>query len=218
MCYKQNMIEGYQLRAARALVGMSLKDLSGRVGIGQPAISAFENGQSEPYTRTIRKLQEALEMAGVEFTATGAQMRTTPFYLLKGEGWYLDLLDDVYDTLMDTPNAEVLIDGVDDSKSSPPVVEKIRKLRNAGIKMRMLSEEGNTYLSGRVEEYRAIPKEYFENWITMIYGDKIAISVDNETGATIIRDKGMANAYKDRFNLLWSILPTPAKSTADVRY
>ncbi len=212
------MIEGYQLRAARALVGMSLKDLSERVGVGQPAISAFENGQSEPYTRTIKKLQEAMEMAGVEFTSTGVQMRTTPFYLLRGENWYLELLDDVYDTLMDTPNAEVLIDGVDDSKSSTAVVEKIRKIRNSGIKMRMLSERGNTYVSGRLEEYRTIPKEYFENWITMIYGDKIAISVDNETGATIIRDKGMVSAYRDRFNLLWSMLPQPEKTTADVRF
>lgn len=212
------MIEGFQLRAARALVGMSLKDLSERVGIGQPAISAFENGHSEPYTRTIRKLQEAMEMAGVEFTTTGAQLRTTPFYILKGENWYLDLLDDVYDALIDTPNAEVLIDGVDDRKSSPAVVEKIKKLRNSGIKMRMLSEEGNTFLSGRLEEYRTIPKEYFENWITMIYADKVAISVNNETGATIIRDAGMVRAYRDRFNLLWSMLPQPAKSTANVRY
>jgi transcriptional regulator with XRE-family HTH domain len=57
-----------QLRAARALVDWTMRDLSARTKIHRNTITAIERGRSEPTAETMQKIQTALEKAGVEFT------------------------------------------------------------------------------------------------------------------------------------------------------
>jgi transcriptional regulator with XRE-family HTH domain len=58
-----------QLRAARALLGWTQRDLSERSGVSLPSIKRLETGAGVLAIRldTLQKLQAAFDAAGVEF-------------------------------------------------------------------------------------------------------------------------------------------------------
>ena len=60
-------ISAAQCRAARALVGWTQDDLHKNSGVAKKTITNFEKEVRDPYERTKRDLQSALESAGVEF-------------------------------------------------------------------------------------------------------------------------------------------------------
>lgn len=65
------MVNGHQVRAARAWLGISQDVLSSETGVARKTIASFEQGRSIPQPRTLRDLQQALEQAGIEFLFDG---------------------------------------------------------------------------------------------------------------------------------------------------
>jgi transcriptional regulator with XRE-family HTH domain len=61
------LIAPEQCRAARAMLGWSREDLARKSTVGYRTLVDFERGARQPYPRTIRDLQEALQTAGIEF-------------------------------------------------------------------------------------------------------------------------------------------------------
>ena len=83
-----------------------------------------------------------------------------------------------------------------------------RKEKN--IKMKMLFSENlrEKQLVKRIPlaEIRFLPKEYDSNVSTNIYGDKISIVVwSEEPTATLIKEKAIADSYRNYFDALWRI-------------
>ena len=60
-----------QLRAARALVAMSVQDLAERAQVHRRTIRRLECGDKDPQLRILRRVWEALKDAGIEFTEDG---------------------------------------------------------------------------------------------------------------------------------------------------
>ena len=63
------MLVSEQIRAARAILGWSARELAERAGLHITTVQRMENG-SGPITgniRSIRRIEEALEAAGAEF-------------------------------------------------------------------------------------------------------------------------------------------------------
>lgn len=52
---------------ARAALRLGVRELADLSGVSTMTISRFENGQSGGQAETLRKLQSALEVAGVDF-------------------------------------------------------------------------------------------------------------------------------------------------------
>ena len=212
------MINDAQCRAARALLNWSLQDLANRSAVSYPTIQKFEAGGHSPSSSTIAKITETFIAGGIAFTAAGAEIRSTPVYEHTGRDWYLKLLDDAYNTVLDTNEPEILIENVNDRLSPPEVVSKMRKIRDSEVAFRMTTKAGETYLSAPSSCYRFIPEQYFKNWIVMIFGDKVAFSVNNEEKCLVVEDRNMASAMRNRFNLVWDVLPElKIKSTANER-
>ena len=76
------MISGAQIRAARALLGMSASELARRAGIGWATVQRFESAEGIPESRsgTLQRIKETLEAAGVMFLgdpvkSPGVQLR-----------------------------------------------------------------------------------------------------------------------------------------------
>ena len=63
------MLHPLQIRAARALIGMSQQELAQRSGIGLATVKRIESAGLEltGTARTLFRLQQALESAGVRF-------------------------------------------------------------------------------------------------------------------------------------------------------
>ena len=102
-----------------------------------------------------------------------------------------------------------------DDRESPEVVNNMyRKIRNQGVRMRQLVKEENTYLLGGLDEYRWIPKEFFVNYVTLVYGDKVCICAENNTKALIFKDMQMAKMMRNLFNWNWNNADKPTETTA----
>lgn len=56
-----------QIRAARAMLELTLSDVTRHTGISKGALSALETGKSDPRHSTVEKLQALFEKLGVEF-------------------------------------------------------------------------------------------------------------------------------------------------------
>ena len=78
----QSMISGGQIRAARALLGLSATELSQVSGVGWATIQRFENSDGVPVSRsgTLERVKTALEARGIVFlghpvTSPGVQLK-----------------------------------------------------------------------------------------------------------------------------------------------
>lgn len=214
------MITPNKIRAARALAGWSQTELSERSGLAAATVQSIEAARGTVKAESLELIRKAFEQESVFFTPHGVEIRDTALYSITGEDWWLDTLDDVYYTLIDQDDAELLMLYSDDRESSADTNDRIRKLRNAGIKMRQFVSEGNRYLMGPMKEYKWISKEFFENRVTLIYGDKVVLCAEDNTRALVIKDKGIAGTFRNTFEMLWcGAMPTdPDRSTADERF
>ena len=64
------MISGAQIRAARALLGWTAKDLAQTAKVGVSTVQRIENAEGTPnvHAANLAAIQSALEAAGIEFT------------------------------------------------------------------------------------------------------------------------------------------------------
>lgn len=213
-------ITSSQIRAARALLGWSQKDLGALSGVSPISIANIELGERAPKALTLDKIIKAFDQAGIEFgeqdciKRKGINART-----LEGDNWFNQALEDAYTTLLDTPDAELLVDMADDRASTPDIIGLYKKLRNSGVKMRQTVEENNTYLLGAVSEYRWVPEQFFRNWVMLIYADTVVLCISEQNRALLIKNKSLADMERQKFDLVWNLLPPLiVKSTANERY
>lgn len=61
------MIQPAQIRAARALLGITQAELAAGAGISTTALNNIERGAADPKASTLTAIQKALEEAGVVF-------------------------------------------------------------------------------------------------------------------------------------------------------
>ncbi|MCK9917196.1 helix-turn-helix domain-containing protein [Microbacteriaceae bacterium K1510] len=67
------MINKEQLRAARAWLDLSQQDLATAAKVGKRTIADFERGATIPHDRTLRDIEAALELLGIEFQFEGSK-------------------------------------------------------------------------------------------------------------------------------------------------
>lgn len=60
------MITGKHIKAARAVLGIGVRDLAAMAGVSMSTVAAFEGGR-QAYSSTLTKLQRTLEAEGIEF-------------------------------------------------------------------------------------------------------------------------------------------------------
>lgn len=66
---EKSIVSGLQIRAARALLGITSPELSERSGVSRPTIQRLESVDGIPPSRggTLERVKEALEAEGIEF-------------------------------------------------------------------------------------------------------------------------------------------------------
>ncbi len=210
-----------QIRAARAFLNLTQDQLAESAELSLQGMQKVERGETNPTERTQRKIVAALAKHGISFTETGIEYSEYPVYFLAGkthEETYLKLLEDAFDHLRERKNPELLIMYADDKVSPPAVNNYYRKIRASGIRMRQLVQDGNTYLMGPLSEYRYVPKAFFINRVTLVYGDRIANLTGDFSKAIVRVDAVNTAVQRNTFDLLWSVLAAPTKTTAHDRF
>lgn len=209
-----------QVRAARSIKDWTQPQLADLTGLSVPTIQKIENeeGATTVNNTTVKKVIRVFENEGLIFTSNGVELRKEKITYLSGIGWYENLLEDVIRDAKLGYVKELLIMYGDDRLSPVPVVKLYQEIRKMGVKMRQLVEDGNEYLQGPIDEYRYVPKEHFYNWVTVIYGTKVAISIDNNRGCSIVEDINNAQSQRNTFNVLFDALAKPERREADVYF
>lgn len=207
-------MDKYQLRAARAMLGLTLQQLSKEVDVSHEAINKIENGTvRNPRPKTVEVLVDFFERKGLEFgKQSSVGFRNKLIQEIQGEDCYVKLLDDVYHTL-DT-GEELLVACGDDKLSPPAVISAYRRIKEKGIRVRKVIEKDNTFIVGSLDEYRLLDKEYFHNCPILVYKNKFACAVTDVLKVVIIEDDALALALRGIFNLIWKSGAFPTESSA----
>jgi len=78
--------------------------------------------------------------------------------------------------------------------------------RKKKIKAKIIATKGTKAPIWSLNQVRFVSKEYQSPTVTMIYGDKVAIFIDEEPFFIIsIESKKLAQSYRSYFNLIWKI-------------
>lgn len=206
-----------QITAARALLGWSQQDLANHSGFTRSSISGAEKGDVPIQSKVIKVIEEA----GVEFIEEGVRKKASYSIIFDHpDTWYMDLLDYIHKSLRaDQNHSTMKILFGDDGASPSKVNNKLRYMRDDGIKMQQIVEQENTYIMGALNEYRYFPKKYFTNIPMILFGDKIAMCIGNNTRAIVRHDRSFAKVLNGLFDgCFHEKLDKPTESTADERF
>jgi predicted transcriptional regulator len=77
MCQNHIVVTGRQIRAAKAMLRLSTRELAALAQVSLSSIVKAEAADDVPgmHTLTLRKIQAALESAGIEFGTDGVSVR-----------------------------------------------------------------------------------------------------------------------------------------------
>lgn len=204
-----------QLRGARGLLGWTQGELAGRAKISLKSLNSLERGAVAPRLNTLNRLQQTLEMAGVEFSANGAvRLAAERFDIAEftGEAAIEQLLNDQLEQM--PQGGEVLVSGVDDRRYAQIGHETwaqfYARAKKQKITERLLILEGDDYILGPPQHYRWCRREIFGEVPYGVYGDNFCIIFwGPPLRITVMRNKAIADTYRRQFELHWAHAAIP---------
>lgn len=206
------MIVREQIKAARALLDWSQKDLAENSGMSEPTIKLIETGKVNSKPDTLQIIQESLEGAGIEFLPQkGVRFKDDLLTVIEkqneSDNVYTKLMDDIFYTTRGK-YSEILFSFVDQSISPPEVISKQKLIRENGSTMRFLVRHNDKFFLYPSDEYRYLPKGYYLNNPTVVYGNKFAVAVIDTAGkgiekVIIIHDRDIATIKRNEFEIIW---------------
>ncbi len=223
------MITIEQIKAARALLGWSQKNLADRAGYALPTLNNIERGLATGRPQTMQHIQEALEQAGVEFLEqTGVRLvkEVLEIKMLDGQSCLKELYDDIFFTV-DADGGEILLSGIEEEKFMEfDSLTMLNHIKNTGhrpdIRHKLLFRHGDTNILGseifkgitpehknmkaRYTEWRWLPENLFGLVSMIIYGDKYAtILWGDHVRIIITKNRSITETFRKQFMAIWDI-------------
>jgi transcriptional regulator with XRE-family HTH domain len=205
-----------QIKAARALLGWKQTDLARATKLSLPSIKNLERGMASPRASTMRIIEDALTAAGIEFTGTyGVQLRDEVFEMrhFDGDDFVARLTDDVFTVIRDSKD-ELLIVSIDErqfEQTASKEMDRYREnLQKLGYQERVLIPNGHDFFISPLGSYRWLPKQLIGPVPYFIYGDRFAIIMWKMKRVVVMRNRSVADSFREQFNGLWKI-GTPVK-------
>lgn len=201
-----------QIRAARAILDWTAKDLANRVRMSPATVSMIENEQTDGSIASLTAIRDALMSAGIEFLdGNGLRQRSTGVVTFEGRDGFAAFRQDVL-ALVRTQPCEICVSNVDErnfaywgegdiNASYYAEMEKIKT-----YSFRILIKEGdNHFTASNYATYKALPSDLFGEIPFYIYGHKVAIVSfeNNEFNAFVINHPSISAFYRRQFDFLW---------------
>ena len=206
------MLECSQIRAARALLNWSQSDLARASQMANSSIKNIENENTSARKETIEQIRSAFENNGIEFLpGSGVKLKTDVVTTVQGKAATAALFQSLYTTAHASADREILVLGLDEAFAAQydglgRLEEHNALLKRAGIKQKILVNEGTREFLGEPSCYRQLPRERFGKTTPMyIFGDKVATHTGTLRRRTIIiEDKSLAQLQRSIFHSLWN--------------
>ena len=201
-----------QCRAARALLGISQNETAAGMDISEIGLRKFETGTSgDTRMGTYEKMFQFFDNKDIYFTRQGGvePRLEQPIRTLHGVVGIKDLWNDIYETLINHDNKEILIA----NNAEPTHLEKeiteyldmhLERLKSAKITEKIMCCEGDTNFLGPITAYRWVPEDNFCDSPTFIYGDKVAMLIWGPPAkVTIINNPQYTESIRGLFKFSW---------------
>lgn len=186
-----------QIKAARALLRWTQKDLAENADLNDDQVQGFESGRSRSL-EVLEAINQAFIQQGLDFVDGGVIPRRISSYTLDS---YMDLLEDIERSLPE--GGEVLKHCADDRRSTPEIIAKLNRMRRAGIRERLTISDDNDFIIGDPKDYRQIPADYFTSSqeVMCIYLNKVAFFANDKV--LVIGSESLANVFRYQFEYWW---------------
>jgi len=221
------MINANQLRAGRALLGWTQKQLAAAAKLSTVIVNRIENGETRPRAQTMQKLRMCLEKAGVEFLAgSGVRLagECVAVRMLDGVNCFADYLEDVLLTRLMYKNQDTLLHGVDEQKflraGGPKMREYVTRLAEHQLKERILVRSGDRFFiaATNMVTYRWIAPELFGKIPTVTYGPKVAfIFWGPPQRILVVENPMLAETFRQQFEFLWRMAQKPPFNPREIQ-
>lgn len=212
------MITGRQIRAARGLLNWDATVLAEKAGLTRETVSRIETDSVQAQERSLIKIQQACEEAGVEFIENqGVRFKSRGIEVYEGNLQFRKFMDDIYETAK-AGNTDICILGVSETDFHKHLSEEFgyahikRMTELKSLKVRCLVCEGDSEVyCESYNEYRWVPKQSFSAVPFYVYGDKFAVVLfeKGDVMVVVIESTPVANAYRKQFELFWSESKVP---------
>ncbi len=214
---KNGQISAYELAEKTGLYRQAVYDVINRL-IEKGYVSSVKEGKAQLYKATdpqivLEYLNEKTENFK-EILPSLKQLDTqakSPLMVetYKGKNTVRIALRDIINNLRNSSKKEVLCTAVDEylplEKYELIVNQYERDLLHYKIKERVIIKEKTKGIFKKgTSKYKKIPEKFFNENPIQIYADNVQIIVwGNPDYLIIIRNKGVAEAYRKQFELLW---------------
>ncbi len=199
-----------QIRAARALLDWSQKDLADEAGLSKTAIANVENGKHRPTTKNASSIVQAFTRHDIEFVEDGVRKRKDFVKIFDGSTSFDDFFDDVYLEIKKY-GGEILINGIDENTFkkhfSPGFrdkhIQRMESLGNYTCRCLIKQDDPNPEKVDYAE-YKRVSESLYSNVPFYIYGKKLAIILWKDNPKIIVLDDtDVRDAYRKQFNYVW---------------
>jgi len=211
------MIAIEQIRAGRAMLNWTQRELAVASGLSLRNIHNIEAGLVVPRLETLKTIKSALEKANIEFLDDCAvRLRRDVFSVEKyeGAGAVEFLVRDFLEAYRQGVKELLLCNTMEKRwvDMTPAMLneEYFKALEHYGIKERCLIAYGDEYILGPCTTYRWIPKEYFSEVSYGVYGETLMLIVWHPVvRVAVIRNATIADSYRRHFEFIWERSETP---------
>jgi len=221
-------IRANQVKAARALLGLSQEDLAVLTGLSIPTIRKIEGGAISPRSRTMNAIRHAIEDAGWEFIyPEGIRRRQTEIDLCEGtEGadfFFNDIMNtvrerggEIYGSILSLDMFANAIGA--DAKCNADRLGQLCEL--APVKCLLADPDIGPHLPANCQ-FRMILKCYMGNVPYFVYGDRFVLVLPDRMDGfkyTLHRGGNMARSFREGFLDLWAMAnPLMIQTAAEKR-
>jgi transcriptional regulator with XRE-family HTH domain len=215
------MITGRQIRAARALLGISQDELATSAGLTKQGISKIEDSSVQPREGTMADILRVFSERGIEFTDNqGVRMRPSGIEVFEGIDRFNEFYEFMYNHLKHF-GGDVCLSLSDESlaakyRKNPQLHrQRMKELFETGtVTFRILTTKSD-FVSHGYAKFKW--QSQANTTLTGFYafGDCLALMsfVDPQSPYIVVIQSGpMAEGYRQGFNVAWNNASEPPQS------
>ncbi len=213
-------ISSEQIRAGRALLDWSQKELAKHAGLSLNALNNIERGVANPKLDTMLSIQKALEDAGVEFLdAKGVRLQGERLEIDRFEGAKcLEAYYNEFLTAFPEGDGEVVFNGISNNRVGDMMGKRLEIYRRfekeamrRNICERCLIKDQETTFMAQRNIFRWSSDEFFSEMPFAVYGDNVAMLLwGPPMRLIVIRNHDIAKTFRKQFEFMWqSATPVP---------
>ncbi len=202
-----------QIKAARALLDWSQRDLVKVSGLSLAAIRKIELGYISPRKKTMDAISGALQFAGIEFMERdGVRRRSENICIFDGAGCGEEFFDELYKAARKSKTEILIAASTAMAFSKLCGLKNFQKLNNLcdlceGVSIKCLACKGAG--EGKVPSavhVRVLPRNYSDIGMLCIYGQKLAIAVpkgESISKIIVVESSKLSAFAKDAYLNVW---------------